>query len=161
MNWEMLLGVGVVSVILTSITNIVLLILNNKTLRSINNDKFRSELVVYRFTNLYSLLQSLETKNFMEYTDDYQRTAIETFNTYFAIYGIYQLAKPLINSSFRAEVDNLVSIIVPIYKNDIKEPNSSDKGIDIEAFKNFHMTAFAFRESLQKTIQNQIEALTN
>jgi len=122
---------GVISVIITAIATIVVGRMNNRTLRSIQSDKFQSELIIYRYTKLYNTLERLEAleENFelgISYSEKYILHGVEHIDNEYIkhlsdmrnrfltsrrkIAELSRLTLPLISNSSRVELNNAITV---------------------------------------------------
>lgn len=110
MNWDMIspivISVGVVAAAIAAIANVIVALMNNIRLKAIEKDKRISELIQYRYTKLYSLLEDLEREHgFIVYIDEPNKTLSEVLEKRIRFIEIYKLSKPLINNDLRKNLD--------------------------------------------------------
>jgi len=103
---SILISTAVIAAALAAIANVIVALMNNARLRSIDKDKRKSELIQYRYTKLYSVLQDIEGEHgFVINNSDFVETlakAIEKRNRYVEL---YKLARPLIKNEIRNSLD--------------------------------------------------------
>ncbi|MDR3364490.1 MAG: hypothetical protein LBS91_06035 [Clostridiales Family XIII bacterium] len=92
---------------ITFVGNAFIAISNNRRLSVIEKDKFLSELVQYRYTKLYSILEDLQKEHGHSlFPDDDNRTASEAVSKRPHFVELYKLARPLIDTNLRTDLDN-------------------------------------------------------
>ncbi|GHT26410.1 hypothetical protein FACS18942_03830 [Planctomycetales bacterium] len=134
MDWKTILTATVVAAFVSAISSIVVAILNNRRLRKIETDKRKYEWKHYRFTKLYELLERVERLHgFIGSPQDPLKTINDALSRRLELIELYKLARPLIGSNNRKEIDSKIIEEKNAYKpleEEILTKNSAIKAND-------------------------------
>ncbi len=108
--WDMLpsvlLNTAVIAAALAAIANVIIALMNNRRLRSIDNDKRRSGLIQYRYAQLFSILEAVESEQgFENHVNNIEKTFLAAIQKRQHYVELYHLARPLIESKMRNSLD--------------------------------------------------------
>ena len=94
---------GIIIAVIAAVVNIIISLMNNVRLKSLEKEKRNNELYVYRYTKLYSLLEEVEDRHgrFNSYFDDTARTVKEAIEKRHTITGLQNLIQSLITDEMR------------------------------------------------------------
>ena len=99
-------SVGVVVAIIGALVNIFVVSVNNRHLRKLDKEKRMAELIHYKYTKLYSILEDIENEQgFANYIDDLNRTIKEADKKRQRFISLYHMARPLISGRLREALD--------------------------------------------------------
>ena len=176
MNWSVLspifVSTAVVAAVLGAIANIVISLMNNMRLKTIEANKRSNEINTYRYTQLCTILQgwiiSCAEIDFIADKDeeptekeqvDYLNKAVELLKQ------IYEFAKPFVELNLWGDFENRLEQLydmqcntyVWIINEDAKKPYRT---VDYpEALMDYQKCYANVRESFKNTINNQLEKL--
>lgn len=164
MEWNTFTSVFISSAVaaaaVAAIANVVVSILNNRRLKAIEVDKRNNELIQYRYTKLYALLEKI--KSFerptagLALSNETRGKFIQMrSDLYNNLTNEYKLAKPLIDKEVRIAVEELNKQIVKILASVIE----SDNNLPIGEHKKVLILIINYESELEKCIIQQLEML--
>lgn len=164
MFWEniqpIIVSVGVASAILALVANVVVACMNNRQLRIMNRDKFNNELIQYRYTKLHSILEDIgKEQGFQNYINDPQKTYLASFEKIDRFIELYTLAKPLIGTKLRKNLDSAANSVLTSRSIIMSNPNDLD-AVNKE-MPNWVSAINHFYHELLEAIQQQVSEFTD
>ena len=160
---SVILTAGVFAAIITSTANIVISMINNRRLKTIEKNKQVNEIVKYRYSRLYELIL-----NWHKYDSEWDGETVgeianqRLLNTFLDNTGRYEIARPLLDSKYIAELDAKQAegkeILYQLVLNDKdgKHTENFDK-----IWYQYVDIGSEFSELLKNTINEQLSVLLN
>lgn len=152
------LSTAVIAAALAAIANIIVTLLNNSRLKSIEKDKHINELVYYRYTKLYNYheeIQSIEKPSAKDLIDDNESGALRENEYYQLVARKYILIKPLLEKEVREPVEKLHAKIIADKVNIIKNKDN----LKVEDYSDLLPNIIMFEQVLTDCITEQLERL--
>ena len=157
-----LITAGVITAAIAMIANVIVALMNNARLKSIERDKFSRELVHYRYTTLYDILTDLEGGyTFITYPKDIGRTYQEAWEKREKYLSLYKKSRPLLDQKFRKILDAAAMKEESEYKKASKLFMERNTGVQIADLLPWGEVVKYFVHTLSEQIQEQIIHLTN
>ena len=103
---------AVVASLVTSITNIVIAVFNNRRLKLLEKEKRKNELNIYRYTHLFDLLLKLDSYNTPFETEGRTVSQIASerlINGYIDSHKKFDLLSPLLDEKYKTHIVELNS----------------------------------------------------
>lgn len=152
----------VVAALITSLTNLIVSVINNRRLKVMEKRKNASEIDKYRYTRLYEMLF-----NWHNYDSEIKGESAEeiafyrVFNEFFDNINRYDIIRPLLDEQFIIELDeykekgnNLLKDWIEFYKSD-RLHTDDFLNIKTEYLEN----GVTFSKKLQDVINQQLKML--
>lgn len=157
-----IVSVGVISAVVALIANVIVAYMNNRQLRKMNRDKFNNELIQYRYSKLYSILEDIgEEQGFINHIGNPQETFKDSFEKAQRFFELYTLAKPLLATELRGNLDSVSSDMLASRSAMIEFWSCKD----LDGMNNEMLTWASvlnkFHNELTEAIQKQISEFTN
>jgi len=165
MNWQtvspIIISVGVIASTVGAFANVVVALMNNRRLQSIEKNKQIYELVKYRYTELYSILKDIECEhgfiNKREMTEELFR---QNFSKRERFIELSKLARPLLDTHLKNKLDEIA-----IIENKKFEPIKHHllTGVEFErnTLPDWGDSVNNFLDTLSGVVQEQVSRLTN
>lgn len=153
-----LLSSAVLAALVTSLTNLIISLINNHKLKVIEKQKKDIEIYKYRYSHLYDIL--LKWYEYSTSIEDKYSIDARIISEFLDNCGRYNLMRPLLDEQFIDSLDekrdkgqNLCNKLVSIHKKD--GFSEEYQHIKEECISN----AFKFRDELSRTIHEQLRLL--
>jgi len=164
MDWDtlspILISVGVIAATIAAIANIVVARMNSNYLRSLENDRRKSELVQYRYTKLYSILEDIEREHgFQNYIGDTDKSFWNAVSKRERYVELYRLARPLIENKLRVPLDEVAKHEELQFAPIVEGTHKKDLEFINEHMKGWSDSINCLVKMLSQTIQEQITYL--
>jgi len=164
MNWEtlspILVSVGVFAAAIAAVASVIVAKMNNNYLRSLENDKRKSELIQYRYTKLYSILEDIENElGLKTYFGDMNKTFGEAVSRRERYIALYRLSRPLIDGRLRKSLDECYESEKKLFELIAMELDKSNLDGVNKHLEKWMNSIKKFTDSLSAAIQEQIASM--
>lgn len=158
---------AVFAALITSITNMIISLLNNRRLKIIEKQKKSGEIDKYRYSRLYEMLL-----NWHQYTSEFkgestEETAVRRLaNEFLDNAGRYDIVRPLLDKQYIMELDeirkkgNALANELVRFGQDKEEKSKEENMDDYQEIKmRYFKIGIEFADKLKKVINEQLEEL--
>ena len=153
---------AIIVAVIASITNIICVLYSYRKLNNIEDKKHMDEITKYRYSKLYDLLlnwKNYDSKWEGKTADDIASSRL--MNLFFDDQKRYDIAKPLLNQSYIAALEELKQECDLVLEQLIE--NESEEGEHTKEFPvimaDYRIKILAFSDALNQTIYNQVVQL--
>lgn len=163
--YNVLLTSGVFAALITSVVNIVLLIVNNTHLKKIERIRWDNEIIKYRYVKLYEFCKEwhnyeIDIDDVLEIGDEeYVKMYADLLGSINSNIERYRVVKPLLDRSYTEELDELLNEIHLKEKEIILMHDSMSKEEYHRADEEMLNLGVDFSKKLKKDIDNQLTTL--
>lgn len=158
---SIILTTAVFAALITSITDLIINIMNNSKLKKLERRKEVREIDQYRYTKLYEILlnwHKLDTPWDVSEKSAPQIANERLTNLFLDTLGKYELARPLLASKYWRELDELQRegniLLHKVIDDSMLTPNRTSNSL-----KAYFDLGGEFSEKLKKSINSQLEEL--
>lgn len=157
---SVIISSAVLAALVTSITNIIVSILNNRKLKIIEKQRKVSEIDKYRYTCLYEILTHWYKHDF-EFEKEYEKEkSDDCFENKLLDYSdLYNIIKPLLDRQYVIELDKSKNQWEKIKRERDRAKNDILKSVPLHIEVTYFTLNAKFKRKLEETINLQLEAL--
>lgn len=168
-SWQVILTSVVIGSAITSITNIIILIINNYRLKNVENKRVKNEINTYRYTKLYEI--SIHWIEMNTKIDTHNKTISEIANDrlvngFIDDYRKFEIIAPLLDNRYREKLTDISTNGLNYLNMLIEVENALDDKED-ERLRNQHRDLFCefkkisvqFTTELKSALQKQLDEL--
>lgn len=160
---------AVVASLVTSIANILIAILNNHKIVSIEKEKQKNSLISYRYKCLYEMLLKWQEYNTPYEIKDKEPSEIATerlFNGFFDSHRKFQIISPLLDEEYKRDAEKLnkegEKLINELIELEYQLDKNSDEKLSQKhkiLFREFIGIASSYATEIEKIVHLQLEEL--